>query len=502
MTGVTTNYSLVTYDATEPDISDSFLNFRLAMAGPAAGSNMNLIDAAMDDLQEQMDDTVTFFYASGTYAGGTAYTATVTGFPVGYAAGQCIILQVDTTSGGGRSLNINSLGAKDLSRIVSTGVADNLGAGELVVGRLYLFRYDGTQWIIISDPPLLNLAGVGGRLSFSATIPATSADVTAATAIYYSTEYGSQIALWSEELETWENIEIGGTYSKDFAASATADTTNGSPTLENCDLAEFFTVGATVTGSGIPGSTTVVSIDKDNQEVTLSDNATADDTSVALTSTLPADKNYDVFMFDNRANGASYDVVEFEFVPWTDGTTRSIALDRIDGVFVKNADASRRYMGTFRTTIAGESEDSKTKRFLWSFHNQKERILYKEPALFTEAVATAWAQYGGAAANKVEFVTGQPVRISANLYTTTELTVTNVGPYIAYSAIGEDSITVPTVAQAGQMAAVNEIAQISVGYSNFLEGYHYLAAMDYISDGSIVYGYTNTDNILAGSFLG
>ena len=500
MTETTTNYSLKTYDGTEPDISDAFLNFRLDQLGPYG--NMELIDAALHGLQEQIDYSSEFIYVSAAHAGGNVYDATVAEFPAAYALGQCVLLDVDTTNTGDPVLNINSLGNKDLCKIVGTGVAGYLAPNELVISRLYLFRYNGSKWIIVSDPPLLNLTKVGGRLSFSTTIPATSADVTAADTLYYQNEYGSQVSLWSAQLGAWEDVNVEDSLQKSFSAPAVVDTTNGSPTLTNCYVAEFFTVGATVTGSGIPGGTTVVSIDADNQEVTLSANATASDTTVLVYSTLLADKNYDVFIYDNRASTGLGAEILIEFVPWTDGTTRSVALVQYDGVFVKTGDASKRYMGTFRTTVAGESEDSKTKRFLWSFYNQKERMLYKEPASFTEAVATTWAQYGGATANKVEFVTGQPVEVSAHLHVTTELTVTNVGPYMAYSAIGADSIAVPNVTQAGQMGAGNEIAQITVEYSDFLEGYHYLAAMDYISDGSIKYGYTNTDNVLAGCVLG
>lgn len=63
--------------------------------------------------------------------------------------------------------------------------------------------------------------------------------------------------------------------------TVTGDTTNGSPTVTNVSSTAGFENGATITGSGIPGSTTVSSFTA--TQITMSANATATATGVTLT---------------------------------------------------------------------------------------------------------------------------------------------------------------------------------------------------------------------------
>jgi len=88
---------------------------------------------------------------------------------------------------------------------------------------------------------------------------------------------------------------------------------------------------------------------------------------------LTANTNYDIFAF---WNGSS---VELEPVAWASSgfgsSSRSINLTQLNGVHVKNTD-SRRYLGSIRTTVAGEAEDSVLKRFVWNANNRVARKLY------------------------------------------------------------------------------------------------------------------------------
>lgn len=81
--------------------------------------------------------------------------------------------------------------------------------------------------------------------------------------------------------------------------------------------------------------------------------------------TLTADKNYDVFIYNN----AGTLTLELS-AAWTDGTTRADALTLQDGVYVKSGATTRRYLGTLRTTSTTTTEDSLVKRFLWNAHNR------------------------------------------------------------------------------------------------------------------------------------
>jgi hypothetical protein len=98
-----------------------------------------------------------------------------------------------------------------------------------------------------------------------------------------------------------------------------------------------------------------------------------------------ADKNFDIFV---HATGGT---PVLESLVWTNDTTRATALTTQDGVYVKNGAATRRYLGTIRTTSStGQCEDSEDRRFVWSYYNQvkkrsEARLAY---GLYTYATQT------------------------------------------------------------------------------------------------------------------
>lgn len=78
---------------------------------------------------------------------------------------------------------------------------------------------------------------------------------------------------------------IVGLYLAQTNVAFTANTTNGSPTLTNISSTAGLYPGQTVAGTGIPGSSTIASINGNpgNYTITLSANATATGTAVAVT---------------------------------------------------------------------------------------------------------------------------------------------------------------------------------------------------------------------------
>jgi hypothetical protein len=92
-------------------------------------------------------------------------------------------------------------------------------------------------------------------------------------------------------------------------------------------------------------------------------------------------------------------------VEWTNDTTRATALATQDGVLIKSGDTSRRYLGTFRTTVTtGQCEDSTTRRYVWNYYNRVVKLItiqnatghtydsttvraYNNDALFTSGIA-------------------------------------------------------------------------------------------------------------------
>lgn len=99
--------------------------------------------------------------------------------------------------------------------------------------------------------------------------------------------------------------------------------------------------------------------------------------SLAL-SGLTADKNYDVFLYDN----AGTLTLELS-AAWTNDTTRADALATQDGVYVKDGAATRRWLGVIRTTSTSTIEDSETNRFVWNLYNQTARVCKSSAAIST-----------------------------------------------------------------------------------------------------------------------
>lgn len=77
----------------------------------------------------------------------TAYTLLPTVLPLSYVTGQTWLLEAHTSSGASPTLNINSLGAKNLKQYTSAGTKVNAA---LISGAIYLVGYDGTDLIVMN----------------------------------------------------------------------------------------------------------------------------------------------------------------------------------------------------------------------------------------------------------------------------------------------------------------------------------------------------------------
>ncbi len=149
-----------------------------------------------------------------------------------------------------------------------------------------------------------------------------------------------------------------------------------------------------------------------------------------------ANQVYDLFCYDNA--GAP----TLEAVAWASDTARATALALQDGVLVKSGAPTRRYLGSFRTTaVAGQTQDSLAKRWIWNYYN---RVLRPMAVIESTAAWTyttnAWRQANGNAANQLDFVIGWAedhvdAAVSGNGFNTNVGVNLNVG-------IGVDSSTV------------------------------------------------------------
>lgn len=103
----------------------------------------------------------------------TAYTVTLSPAPSSMAEGFGISIKIHTTCGTSPTLNVNGLGAK----VLKSHFGNAYVSGELVAGRIYSFRYNGTDFLADSAGGLDSYFGTGadgvfnsgGSTSFAST---------------------------------------------------------------------------------------------------------------------------------------------------------------------------------------------------------------------------------------------------------------------------------------------------------------------------------------------
>lgn len=203
---------------------------------------------------------------------------------------------------------------------------------------------------------------------------------------------------------------------------------------------------------------------------------------------LAPDTTYDAFIF-NGGTGA-----QMEFVKWSSGgpgaDERLISLGTLDGVLVKLTDATRRYVGTFRTTSSVApiyTEDSAARRFVWSYTNQIMRSHTRQiPTLsaWNSSVTTSYTPFGSVgspvAEGKVEFVIGLPTacRFEVTAGAFTNATGSNnaaigVGfnsdSAVDANTIGVDTQYMPVASTYASFYAVSHAVRSA--------GYHYFQAL-------------------------
>jgi len=168
------------------------------------------------------------------------------------------------------------------------------------------------------------------------------------------------------------------------------------------------TSGTAVTASDVTGATSVYVTPYNGNIITLYDGAIwvpVKFTEVTLSlSGFTANTNYDVW---GRVSSGALAV---DTTAWTNDTTRATAIALQDGIDVKSGDTTRRLLGTIRITgTTGQTEDSKTKRFVSNRYNTDVANMQAlEPAAnWTYSTAT-WRQANANASNQLAIVSCTP----------------------------------------------------------------------------------------------
>jgi len=111
--------------------------------------------------------------------------------------------------------------------------------------------------------------------------------------------------------------------------------------------------------------------------------------------------NYDVFALDSGGT------VQGNVIAWTNDTTRATALAVQNGVLVNASNTLQRYLGTFRTTtVAGQTEDSRTKRFVWNYYNRVRRAMRVLPGSNWTYDSATIRQANNSTTNQLAYVIG------------------------------------------------------------------------------------------------
>ena len=199
-------------------------------------------------------------------------------------------------------------------------------------------------------------------------------------------------------------------------------------------------------------------------------------TSGEISITLPGtgSYNYDVFVFLNG------NVPALETVQWTNDTTRTTNIVRTNGRFFKSGDLTRLYVGTCRTTIAGQSEDSFAKRYVFNQYNRIRRLsrAVDSTASWTYTTNT-WRQMNGNAADQLDVVIGvAEVSLHAEAI---GICFNAAGPTI-YVGIGQDSNSTTvagSVGMGGTGFAAGQLFQIRAVIDLYpAVGRHFYAALE------------------------
>lgn len=327
------------------------------------------------------------------------------------------------------------------SEYTTEGVGPSLGSEWSFTGTGLRFKpWVNTGLISLENPaPLITFPAPSsnviadvlqqdGRLTLTSGTPVTTADVTAATTVYFTPYKGNKISLYNGT--SWEALNF------------------------------------TEVSLAVPATTTTL---------------------------------YDVFGYNN--SGA----LALATVAWTNDMTRATALVRQDGILVKSGDATRRYLGTFRTTgTSGQTEDSLKKRYVWNYYNRCKRAMKViEPTISWTYSTAAWRQANNNSANQLDFVLGvSEDAVSAYLLNSASNSTTTIRN--VYVTIGIDNTSgSPIFSFAGfqglTTAALN-FANIGEGFLS--EGRHYLTWLEYGAGADTQTWYGASARGLLGHLLG
>ena len=173
------------------------------------GAGTALTDAAQFGQLQAGATQIAVVTGTDTLAG------TLTPTPTAYATGNLFSFVAVNTNTGAATININSLGAKSITKLGSTALA----AGDIVSGRIYLIEYDGTRFQLINPSASSVASFSAGTTGFTpstattgaVTLAGTLATTNGGTGLTSFTANGVVYASSSSALATGSALTFDGT---------------------------------------------------------------------------------------------------------------------------------------------------------------------------------------------------------------------------------------------------------------------------------------------------
>lgn len=195
--------------------------------------------------------------------------------------------------------------------------------------------------------------------------------------------------------------------------------------------------------------------------------------------TLTADKNYDVFGYDNAGTFA----LELS-AAWTNDSTRADALTTQDGVSVKSGATTRRLLGTIRTVTTTTVEDSAAKRFVANQDNLMPRSL--RLSITTDSWTyngASWRSSNNSTANRVQWLNSRPAGVQVHGW------VMVGGGNEGATGMGIDSTTAPSglIAACALAGTDSQFATPAAYAGEVAAGFHYAQLLEYTRSGSVTF---------------
>lgn len=116
-------------------------------------------DTARDNLKAMGTDSNEIYAASS--AGNDTYAITLAPAATAYTTGMLLTFKADVANTGAATINVNSLGAKNLKKFDSTGKVD-VETGDILANQFCRLVYDGTDMILLNPTPAAGGAGFNG----------------------------------------------------------------------------------------------------------------------------------------------------------------------------------------------------------------------------------------------------------------------------------------------------------------------------------------------------